>query len=402
MNKTSIDIELIRKYLNGELSPAAMQELEAVALDDDFLQDALNGFENNGLIEADLNELQNRLAQRTKKKDKIFAIHWGLKQWGIAASLIIGISVLSIYLNQTPENKTIAVSELQKQEGLPQSVKVKMDSDKNIENTENLAYKSIALAKNENPKIAQQKAYSPADEISIEPLTNTLNLDTLNIKDVKVGSISSLPDENITTVLENKASNLNTRSAKINARKSDIINGKVENIISGDPIPGVQITNLSNGNSTVSDEKGNFTLSGKHQDKIEAQYVGFITEELTVNTKDSLKIDLKPAEKTPLETADINSGEQNQTNNSLAGPNGGWHTFRKYLDRQAHLSNQEKGRVVVQFMIGVNGKLTNFEILKSFSSEASDLALELIKNYNTWHGATNGSPQKAKVTVRFK
>lgn len=401
MNKELSDIEMIRKYLSGELSLAAMQELEARALDDPFLQDALDGYEPAGIDQSVLKNLQNKLDNRIKKKDKIFTINWGLKQWGIAASLIIGISVLSIYLNQTPENQTIAVSELQQKEGLPQNVKIKIDSDKAVENTEDLLDKSPALVSNETPKLALAKTYSPADEISVEPLADAINADTVNLGDLKVTGISALSKEDLSATSENKMAASNVAAAKMKVSLADVIKGKVADITSGDALPGVQITDLSNGNSTISDENGNFTLSGKYKDKIEAKYIGFLTEELVANKKDSLKIDLKPDNKALSEVVSID-GEQNQNNNTLAGPDGGWHTFRKYLDRQAHLPNQEKGRVVVQFTITATGKLTDFKILKSFSSEASDLALKLIKDCHAWHGAKNGTPQKARVTVRFK
>ena len=39
------DILQIRKYLNGELNTRAMHELERRALDDPFLADSLEGFE---------------------------------------------------------------------------------------------------------------------------------------------------------------------------------------------------------------------------------------------------------------------------------------------------------------------------------------------------------------------
>lgn len=402
MNKELSDIEIIRKYLNGELSTAAMQELEARALDDPFLQDALDGFELAGMDQSALKNLQDRLDHRTKKKDKIFAINWGLKQWGIAASVIIAISVLSIYLNQTPENQTIAVSELQKKEGLPQNLKTKIDSDKTVENTEDLLDKSPALANNASQKITQEKTYSPADEISVEPLASGINADTVSLGDLKVSGIAALSEERLSATSENKTVTNNVTAAKMRASLTDIIKGKVVDIISGDALPGVQITDLSNGNSTVSDEKGSFTLIGTSKDKIEAKYIGFLTEEVLANRKDSLKINLKPDDKALSEVVAIDYAQKNQNNNTLAGPDGGWHTFRKYLDRQAHLPNQEKGRVVIQFTITATGKLADFKILKTFSTEATDLALKLIKDYHAWHGAKNGTPQKARVTVRFK
>ena len=57
----------IRRYLSGKMSREEMYQLEKAALDDPFLADAIEGFEKHADINvsADLNELKQRLAEKT-------------------------------------------------------------------------------------------------------------------------------------------------------------------------------------------------------------------------------------------------------------------------------------------------------------------------------------------------
>ena len=90
------DISLIRKYLNGDLDERAMYQLERRAQDDPALMDIMLGMELGSPLkdEADLHEIDARIAQRTRKNKVVKLI--GLRSWAIAASVIL-ISSLGIW-----------------------------------------------------------------------------------------------------------------------------------------------------------------------------------------------------------------------------------------------------------------------------------------------------------------
>ena len=426
MIKRQNDIEIIRKYYNGELSPAAQQELEERALDDPFLQDAIMGFEEFGLNDETIEELDQKLDNRlNKRKNKITGFTWGVRQWSIAASLIIFISVLSIYLNQTPENKTIAVSEIQKKDGLPKSAKIIPD---NIAESKPMVDTELSsgplLADNNIKSKLSTKSYSPEEEISIEPKIDDLlsNKDSIKLNEVTVvgyedqnkvelkNSVSNIKFEEIQDInkskgkllAENKLTANQTLRSNITIAPTQLIKGEVTDITTGDVLPGVQIQNKANGMVTTSDVMGSFKLIGNENDTLKLSYIGYNPEVLSANHKDLLKIQLKPSSDALAEVVLAGYGQQKESNYLLAGPDGGWHTFRKYLDKNAHLSTNETGKVTVQFSILKTGHLTDFKILKTFSATASESALKLIKTYNSWHGAGNEVTQNVKVTVRFK
>jgi len=85
------NISQIRKYLNGELDAHAMHELERQALNDPFLQDALDGYEQAGNNQQpNINELQDRLQQRITPAKKRLTL-W--PAMGIAASVLVFMSI---------------------------------------------------------------------------------------------------------------------------------------------------------------------------------------------------------------------------------------------------------------------------------------------------------------------
>ncbi|HVF81455.1 MAG TPA: hypothetical protein VM884_05960 [Flavisolibacter sp.] len=67
INYTAKDIE---RYHNGGLSPAQMHALEKTALNDPFLADAIEGYNNTKTASADLSFLRQKLEQRIEKDKK--------------------------------------------------------------------------------------------------------------------------------------------------------------------------------------------------------------------------------------------------------------------------------------------------------------------------------------------
>lgn len=92
MSKQRHDISQIKKYLNGELDARAMHKLEREALDDPFLMDALQGYEQlNTNAENNIADLQQRLNSRLQQPQRKIVRLWPLIS--VAASVLIFITV---------------------------------------------------------------------------------------------------------------------------------------------------------------------------------------------------------------------------------------------------------------------------------------------------------------------
>jgi hypothetical protein len=85
----------IRKYLQGDLSAREMQALEAAALEDPFLADALEGMEKDRQLRGDapfredLAALKERLDQRIAKKNRAVVLPLYHSAWRATAAVII-------------------------------------------------------------------------------------------------------------------------------------------------------------------------------------------------------------------------------------------------------------------------------------------------------------------------
>src|SRR5258705_8091530 len=99
INYSATDIE---KYWKGQLSAAEQHAMEKAALDDPFLADAMDGYEEKSLapapvIASDINELKKRLAERIaeKKSTPVIKFSW----WKVAAVLIVFIGAGWLYIS---------------------------------------------------------------------------------------------------------------------------------------------------------------------------------------------------------------------------------------------------------------------------------------------------------------
>lgn len=410
MNNAQHDIELIRKYYQGLLSPAEKNLLEARALDDPFLQDAMDGFEQKGVNLVDLQSLNERLENRLKKSKRLGAV-WGIKQWGIAASVLIGIAVASIYLKQMPKNETIALNEVQQKEDIPQEEKARIQTESNDSVDINPATRQPELlAEIRKKPISQNKpnAFVPEEDVIVEPLGT--------------GVVATEPDQpqlmasNIapgTTAIKKEVSSTEGMAspgllmAKRAFRNStdfsvNVLKGKVVDETNHAPLPGVSITNLVTGSTTQSDVNGNFSIPAQNNTDLEIKFLGYNTNKLKKLSQDSVVVALTPSQNALAETVVVGYGTQTRED-IAAKPSVGWKRFKNYLDLQAAESNLGRGKVELQFLISPNGELSDFKILNTFSARAGVAAINFIKNYNGgWTGSSDGLAHKATISIRFK
>ncbi|HXB30898.1 MAG TPA: hypothetical protein VNW49_13815, partial [Puia sp.] len=116
-NNIKYSAEDIRKYLDGQLTEQEMQALEKAALEDPFLSDAIEGImesrNHKVSFESGVEELQKRLTERIREKNRTSAMVLLFSKWRIAASIlfILGIAVLTLtYINRKTRKTEIAKS----------------------------------------------------------------------------------------------------------------------------------------------------------------------------------------------------------------------------------------------------------------------------------------------------
>ncbi len=412
MNNPQHDIALIRKYHNGELSPTEKNRLEARALDDPFLQDALDGYESLGIKADELLALENRLDLRLEKKAKIITPVWGLKQWGIAASVLLCIALGSIYFNQVPKNKTIALNDIQQKENIPQSEKSKITPLKNIDEDELIiapqADRGIEIAQNTTTS-NKSESFTPELDIIVEPIASVSEKinSSSDLEEVAVIGAGVQKKQSITNSVSSMSSENLIASRMMRAEKlaqSSKLKGRIIDDNDNTPLPGVSVKNLKSGIIKQTDANGEFTIDVNKNDDLAISSLGYETENKTIQEKDdSLLIALAPSKSSLSEVVVVGYGTVKREKNLTVGPKVGWRRFRLYIEEQTEATNIGNGKVHLQFIIKPNGELSDFKIIDAFSPKAGVAAINIIKNYNGgWLGSNEKIPHKTDITIKFK
>jgi TonB family protein len=92
----------------------------------------------------------------------------------------------------------------------------------------------------------------------------------------------------------------------------------------------------------------------------------------------------------------------------LAEPVGGLRAYDKYQDDnlrypQQALDNNIKGRVAIQFTVGLDGSLNEFKVTRSLGFGCDEEVIRLVKEGPAWRPSTENSvPIESLVRVRLR
>ncbi|QEC76647.1 energy transducer TonB [Mucilaginibacter ginsenosidivorax] len=445
MNTKKADILQVRKYLNGELDAKAMHRLEHDALDDPFLMDALEGFEQAPKNQqANLADLTARLQQRTEQK-KGRVISWQV--WSIAASVLIVLTIGGLWIKRTSPEQTKQLAELQKdktqvvskdtvatppphttQETLLANNAAKQpvltSADRPFIPRKYTAGKSVyqqEISANDNKTAAPAgdvlKKVPQVAEPTVEPKQENSSVSemvVMNYTDnkAKADSLALLAKkarEKASTPIESKLMGnvgglqvVTSKDAKTQFGYSSIngvIVGKGDNM----PVVGAAIRISGTNKSTVTDVNGYFTMPvTKNKETLDIASIGYQPRQVSVKRGDSLKVVLNPDNEALAEVTTVGYGTDKVSKPVAAHPQGEMAGLKKYLQANAIVADGDAtGTVSVQFTVNTDGSLSDFKIKKSLSAVADQKAIDLIKAGPTWVGNSNGKPEQVTVKVKF-
>ena len=82
---------------------------------------------------------------------------------------------------------------------------------------------------------------------------------------------------------------------------------------------------------------------------------------------------------------------------------GGLKAYQKYLKKNLKWPSKEmdgQGRVIISFVVEINGRLTNIKVTKKMAPDFDKEALRVIKKMPRWEPATvNGKPIKLNYAI---
>lgn len=352
----------IENYLKGELTPKEMHELEKKALSDPFLADALEGASsiNNHQFSKDVEDLNKKIYRR--KPNVVLRI---------AAGVIILTGIGLFLLLPSNEKGDIAL----KQPDVVDSVKT--------DSVEAPIQEKTAVKK--KPLARKKRIAEPAPVVT-----------------------SLLEEHDTTTVVKVEPAPV------VVAKSTHIVSGTVTTKEDNLPLPGVTVLIKGTKRGTTTDLNGNYSLEVADTSSILFSFVGMQTNEVAANNRSD--VDIKMAEdvsqlkeiviaRTALPSDD---DEAEGPVVKLAQPVGGIRAYNKYLESnrqypQQALDNDVKGRVIVGFDVGTDGRLTNFTVIRSLGYGCDEEVLRLVKEGASWHPTTeDDKPVESTVHVKMK
>ncbi|SNS56845.1 TonB family C-terminal domain-containing protein [Ekhidna lutea] len=411
MSKDRNHSEQFERYLKGQMSPDEAHAFERKLLDDPFAQEAIEGFESQGLEPlADLEKLRARVTTRQK------AIFPFIRVAAAVALLIVGSLTVYIVINQF-ENETLSLEnenpeEVIQQGPSPDTILLKERKSDNTDSqipdktSENealdlreknhdkqnayLDLKSLETTQPENnndhqqaPDLAPKTTGTPTievsedlDEVVMEPLNPENNLQgrvagvEIKESDISILDVQEL-QENIKQkepLDEQKVSV--ARSAKSTAlsqnenkeAESDPVQFKtfsyneptIRGIVTdeyGEPLPGVNVVIKGTTTGTVTDLDGSFELPKTEDMVLIFSFVGFSMEEIKVGERTQLDVALGGS--TELQEVVV-TGYDGQGNNSTykkARPVNGMRSFKKYIEEELIYPETARNNEIEGFVI---------------------------------------------------
>src|SRR5450432_140738 len=456
INYSAADIE---KYHRKELSASAMYAMEKAALDDSFLADAMEGYEERSIqssapaIDNDINDLKKRLTERIAEKEKTPVIKFSW--WKVAAIILVVAGGAWLYTSQSHKGNEQAVVKTESKKETPLPVQTDSATSSNnkpdsltitnglvaIEKKPTVQYKvPSASYKRRETKIDSTDvaalSQSPAEVYNGDQLEKSASQKNAKLKkilpamSVNADSTASKTDSTKTeSRMSFIAADKKQKVAADGFTASPALSGRANysNTFTGTVVDAankplanatIQIPNLNI--ATVTNDKGYFSFKAKDSAlKVSIASVGFETQnlELTTNNIDNENINniirLKPSLLNLNEVVVTGYGIQKKTDltkskdiviNILdAEPSVSMIEYNQYLDKNKKAPDEVKnihGTVTVLFTVEKDGSLKNFRVKKSLNKKLDTEAIRLVKDGPSWK-LLNGIKAKASVEVKF-
>lgn len=386
-------------YIRGLRKGKEAHRLEKESMKDPFLADAMEGFSQvEGSHEQRIEKMREEIAARAaqpspsahsphSKKKNTYAI-----TWSIAASLVIGIGIGSYFLflkNDMNEDVFIADETLYSEEMV-----VKTPKDK-----EEIAALPAVKTKQDSAHEVAMAVKPKAAPLAAAPIMEEA------IEATAIEPAAIMADENAISAdtPHTVRAKHKMRVAQASSPKDNKIKGRITDE-KGEPIVGASVTYKGTTVGTVTDLNGEFSITRKEgNDKLTAQFIGFNTVEIPVDTSKTMLIAMNADNQKLDEVVVVGYGKKKK--DVAAGtpePVIGMRKYKKYLKENLIRPTDKacadvKGKVVLTFLIDAKGRPYQIEIKESLCDSCDKEAIRLVQEGPDW---TIGN-QSVEVTIKF-
>jgi TonB family protein len=347
------DIELIRRYLNGELDATAMYKLERQAQEDPLLMDMIQGMEkgNQKEDEANLADIHRLVSKRVLDGKAGKTTNW--KTWVVAASLVFALSFGTFQMLRKPDPVLLARQSAEQ---------IKADQPK----IESAAPARVAAA-------TARPVTAPVVK-SIPALKKT-ELAKLQVK-APLPAAAPVREETETGV----------KPAAI----ASVVPGRDSTRAFGDPRDLDQVVVVGYG--TQKKEAATAEMRKNDSDR---------ASKALASRAAGIQIRGRNEQNGALNETVVIRGDNSAFNSKKeAVPVTGWAAYKKYLKENAISKDKKGSKVTVAFVINVMGTPDHIRIVKGINNELDQQAVQLIRNGPKWaHGQDN---QSGEIILKIK
>ena len=408
-------MELI-DYIKGLRSGRKAHYIEREAMNDPFLQEALEGYES---VAGNHAKQIERLKTRTIKRVKPPKIaHLNIQNWSIAATILLCISIGIVGYLLVNEQNTMKLENMQaevREQSIPKEEIPEMSSQ-----NENKSQEIIQTSPKESiaaltpPVIVADEVEVVESEmsISVEDIVESMIESDEEVAESAEIMKSEVSESMIDLPLKTQAEAEPEAVAVIveadkvsDSQTSDkLITGKVVDA-DGESLHGVSIRVAGTDQGTVTDVDGKFNLRSSTNSQLTLDYIGFETLKIPADTGAML---IAMTENT-MELSEVvvaGSSRRSRKESTVTKqettpvPIIGMNEYRQYLRENAASSKNQQCRGVVElrFYVDENGRPKDIIVSKNLCETADNEAIRLINEGCNW---TIGS-QQVVIEVRFR
>ncbi|MCA8832919.1 TonB family protein [Hymenobacter pini] len=447
-----LPVELLRRYVAGELPPAEEHAVEAHTLDCAVCADILEGLEMQPAAahDASMQELRQRLNARVREltteaapEPRVIPL-WAWRPLAAAAVLLLLLGVVGWLtisrLNNAPEVASRPVPEASRR-AEPATVRpaepvAAVDAPEVATVTPaapaSPIRRSVLAARYRRPVAVPRGVPSqdpPADLAGLEaagngsvaaadvatpatePAAVSMSAPAETAENYKEAAAAPVPKP---AAAKTKMARVASAPAAASAPASNplrTVQGRVTDT-AGQPLPGATVTVPGTQQGAVTGSDGSFAITvPAATEQLTVNFIGYASKTQPLRPSDStLALALAPDTKQLSEVVVVRREAPPMLPSISATPAGGYGKLRKYLTDsldypEKALTDRREGTVRVQFVVGADGKLSDFKVVKSVSPECDEEALRLLREGPAWFPAVqNGrrTARKVVVSVPFK
>ncbi len=418
---TSNIIQLLRRWLSGEIRATEEQQLDRGAEEDPFLRDALDGYRQHPEAdhEAAMNRIRGKLQERSRRGGGGYVRRLPRVAAAAAMLLLIGAVLWLINLPGGGDGAALSERDMRRPRQMEQ-IEPKETVAEEAETATGAELQTEPLPPPEAETAREEKqvttaAPPPKPEARRE---EALALDSPPAADIAAAepapALDSFSEAAGLTAPAAARQALRESPQEDSLAQARQLVGLITTS-SDDPVTGAQIQLPGADFGTVTDSSGQFQLEAPAwQEQLVIYRPGYADAVITVEQGQALNITLEEGERaaTRERAAKRLAPPQPLTEGTQAfvwpppQPEGGFDALEKYVDTHRQYPEAAthglEGTVHLQFTVEPGGELSNFKVLESPGDPLSREAIRLLQNGPAWELPEGRStPMLATYRVGF-